>query len=291
MSSDTRAPPLERATVDHHRSRVALVLAWVSLAPLALLALLAPWLPLPLLAALVLAYSCVVASVTIASHAAALAGLGANPLRATLAALVGLLLGALALASSRGVNPGAPRDVLAGLASTCAILLVATSVGASVGWRVPHRGHLLPVALVSTAVDLWSVFSPEGPTRALASAPDPAWLRALAASAPVPPSRAMEPMLGFADAIFAALYLAAAHRHRLSTRRATFAVALGLFAAGAVAVALRRPLPALPFVGAMVVALIPEGRRVPSEDRPALFVAAALVLLACARLAWIFVGR
>jgi hypothetical protein len=101
----------------------------------------------------------------------------------------------------------------------------------------------------------------------------------------------MEPMLGFADAIFAALYLAAARRHGLSTRRATIAVAIGLFAAGTVAVALRRPLPALPFVGTIVVTLIPEARRVPPEDRPALFVATALVLLACARVAWIFVGR
>lgn len=244
-----------------------------------------------MLASLALAFGAVVAAVTIASHATVRAELGAHVTRALLAIAAGLSLGAVSFAFARGASAGSLRDVATGLGSTGAILLTATTIGAVVGSRVPHRGHLLPVALVSTAVDLWSALAPEGPTRALATTPDPAWLRVLAASAPVAPSRAMEPMLGFADAIFAALYLAAAKRHALSLWRTTAAVALGLVAAGIVAVIAKKPLPALPFLGIFVVLFVRESRDVQREDRSAVLVAALLVLVACTRLLWLYTGR
>jgi hypothetical protein len=101
----------------------------------------------------------------------------------------------------------------------------------------------------------------------------------------------MEPMLGFADAIFAALYLAAARRHSLSLSRTTAAVALGLVSAGVVAVIVKKPLPALPFLGIFVVLFVRESRDVQREDRGAVLVAALLVLAACARLLWLYAGR
>jgi hypothetical protein len=272
------------------RDRPAL-LAAAALAPLATLALIAPKIAPPMLASLALAYSAVIVAVALAARGAVLASLGASARRAVPAIAVGTALGALSFFFALGSRGGSARDVLGGLGSTAAILLTATTVGAVVGSRVPHRGHLLPVALVSTAVDLWSALAPEGPTRALATAPDPAWLRILAASAPIAPSRAMEPMLGFADVIFAALYLSAARRHSLSLARTTIAVSLGLAAAGVVAVLLRKPLPALPFIGLFVVFLVRESRDVAREDRGAVAFAAALVLAACARLLWLYAGR
>ncbi len=271
--------------------RASLALALSALAPVSALALVAPWLPLPTLLALALAYGCTVSAVLLSAHAAVRARVGARVGPTLALALAGVLSSVLAFALARGAHPGSARDVFSGLLSTAAILVFANAVGSLVGARVPHHGHLLPVALVSSAVDLWSALAPEGPTRALATAPDPAWLRVLAASAPVAPSRAMEPMLGVADAIFAALYLTAVRRHEIPLARMTAALGLGLLAAGAVAVALARPLPALPFIGLLVVALVPESRRVPREDRGATLFAAGLVALACARLAWLWIGR
>lgn len=262
-----------------------------TLVPLAFLALVAPRITPPLLVSLALAYGAVVTAVALAAHATVRAELGANAKRAIMAVSCGIALGAVSFFFARGAVAGSLRDVATGLGSTGAILLAATTIGAVVGSRVPHRGHLLPVALVSTAVDLWSALAPEGPTRALATTPDPAWLRVLAASAPIAPSRAMEPMLGFADAIFAALYLAAAKRHALSLARTTAAVTLGLVAAGIVAVIARKPLPALPFLAVFVVLLVRESRDVPREDRSAALVAALLVVAACARLLWLYAGR
>lgn len=263
-----------------------LLLSLGSLAPLAALVSLAPLLRVPLYASLALSFSCTVAAVSISAHAAQSHALGEKIPRSIIAIFAGVLSAILAFYFARGSVAGSLRDVLTGLGSTAAILVAANAIGSLVGWRVPHAGHLLPVALVSSAVDLWSVFAPEGPTRAIATAPDPAVLRVLAASAPVAPSRAMEPMLGFADVIFAALYLSAARRHQLSLARTTVAIAVGLLLAGFVAVLVQRALPALPFIGLCVVVFVREGRQVPREDRPAVWVAAGLVLAACARLAY-----
>jgi hypothetical protein len=271
-------------------SRSALF-ALTSLAPIATLALLAPWLRVPVLAAIGLGFGSTVAAVLLSAHAAVRAELGLA-LRSTLRiAGAGLLLSALALALGRGCVPGSARDVLTALLSTAAILLFANAVGSLVGTRVPHSGHLLPVAFVSSAVDLWSVLAPEGPTRAITVAPDPAWLRVLAASAPIVPSRAMEPMLGMADAVFAALYLSAVRRHGISLGRVTIALAAGLVSAGVAVVALARPLPALPFLGLFVVLLVPEARRVPTQDRKAALFSVVLLAVALARLAWVARGR
>jgi hypothetical protein len=262
-----------------------------SLGPIAGLALLAPWLRVPVLAAIALGFGSTVATVLLASHAAIRARLG-HDVRSTLrVAALGVLLSALALALGRGCVPGSPRDVLTGLLSNGAILLFANALGTLVGARVPHGGHLLPVALVSSAVDLWSVLAPEGPTRAITVAPDPAWLRVLAASAPIVPSRAMEPMLGMADGVFAALYLSAIRRHDLSLTRATIALAAGLLSAGVAVVLLARPLPALPFLGLFVLLLVPEARRVPAQDRKAALFSLVMLVVALVRLGWVARGR
>lgn len=266
--------------------RRAALLALSSLAPLAALAMSAPWIRVPLVFSLMISFSCTIATVAIGAHAAQGNRLGERVVRSVVTLFAGLCTGAIAFYFARGSTAGSLRDVLTGLGATAAILLVATPVGALVGWRVPVAGHLLPVALVSSAVDLWSVFAPEGPTRAIAAAPDPAVLRILAVSASVAPSRAMEPMLGFADVIFASLYLTAARRHALSLTRTTAAIIVGLFAAGAAAVLVQKPLPALPFIGLFVVLFVRGSRDVPREDRAAMWVAVGLLVAACARLAW-----
>jgi hypothetical protein len=266
-------------------------IALCALAPVALLVLVAPAVRIPLHASLVLSFACTVAAVALSAHAAQIHALGERVGRSVIAMVTGIVTAMLSFYFARGAIAGSLRDVLTGLGSTAAILITANAIGSLVGWRVPKAGHLLPVALVSSAVDLWSVFAPEGPTHAIATAPDPALLRLLAASAPIAPSRAMEPMLGFADVIFAALYLTAARRHQLSLARMTTAIVVGLLVAGLLAMLLGRALPALPFVGLSVVLFVREGRSVPREDRPALWVAVALLLAAFSRLVWNTLSR
>lgn len=250
-----------------------------AIALLALLYACAVWLPAHPLASLALAYGCCATATCVAAWVASraretptIAHTGIGILAAILLAIAGFVL-----------SPN--LDPWAAFASSAAVLLLGSTVGVAVGSRVPAASHLLVVALLSSAVDLWSALSPEGPTHALATTPDPRWLRVLAVSAAVDAQRHIEPMLGVGDGIFAGLYLAAAVKHRLSIARMSLAVWLGLIAAGAAVLLLRRPLPALPFVGFFVVIFHAEVRRVAREDRRATTVAWLALVAAIVRVA------
>lgn len=235
-------------------------------APILTLALLAPILPIPApytaLCTFAAASAAIVFGCTLAPPE-----LLRRP-RALLAIVVaGLGLSALAFALP---------PVASGLAGSLGVIACAWVLGTTVGSHVAHPGHLLPVAALSSAVDLWSVTSPSGPTHHIVR--NKVLVRLLTVSAALPPSREPEPAIGFGDVVFVALYLAVAARYKLSRPRALTALSLGLFAAGAVAIGLRASIPALPLLGAAVVLLLPESRAVPREDRPvAVFALLALV--------------
>ncbi len=251
---------------------LALTLA-LALAPLGLLALAAPALRIPPLASALLAFA--VASLSIVfGTAVSPVNVLAQPRTALATAAVGVTLGALAFAL-----PLVP----AGFASSLGVIACACALGAVVGTRVAAPGHLLAVALVSAAVDLWSVTSPSGVTHAIVRNPRLAAM--LTVSAAVPPSRMPLPVIGFGDAAFAALYLAVATRFNLSRARTAVAVAAGLMTAGVLAMALRAPVPALPMLGAAVVLAHPEARQVPRRDRTATWIAAALLVASAVRAA------
>ena len=191
----------------------------------------------------------------------------------------------MSIALLRFVGPYSWSELFSGLVGSFGVLALGIWMGRSIGSRVAHPAHLLAVAFASGAVDIWSTLSPAGPTHAIAERGSTALLRVLTLSAPIAPDRAPESMLGIGDVIFAALYVAAAERHALSRIRTLSAVAAGLLLAGGVAVAMRRPVPALPFVGAAVVALQSGTWRVlrrdvlPTAVAGAAFVAAVAVAL------------
>jgi hypothetical protein len=168
------------------------------------------------------------------------------------------------------------------LAVACVVmvgLLGATTIlGAVVGSTVAHPGHLLLVALVSSAADVASVMHPAGPSAVIAESE--AALTVLALSWPMLGTTAIEPMLGGGDVVFAALYFAAARKHRLSLGRTALALGLGFALSLACVMWLERALPALPFLGATIVALHPQARRVPAADRVRGSAAAAVMIAA-----------
>jgi hypothetical protein len=244
--------------------------ALAALLPLALLALVAPWLPLGPLGAALLALSTVALAIV---GGLALAPQRALPARAAVpAALVG--------AAMVGVALRLP-PVASGLVGALGLLTVALVLGGAIGARMQSPGHLTAVALVSSAVDLWSVTSPSGPTHRIVQSP--ALLRLLTLSAAIPPEREPRPAIGFGDAVFVALYLAAAARFTMPRGRMAAALWAGIVAAGVMAVALDRAVPALPTIGLMVLASQPRARDVPPADRRATGLAAVMLIASVAR--------
>ena len=238
--------------------------------PLGFMAAVAPWVPLGPLASTLLALAAV--ALAIVAGAAFSTSATLPPRRGALVALVGLALVGLALALP---------PVASGLIGACGLLAVASVVGGAIGSRMESSGHLAAVALVSAAVDLWSVTSPSGPTHRIVQSP--ALVRLLTVSVAIPPLRDPRPAIGFGDAVFVALYLAAGQRFAMPRPRLSVALWLGIFVAGAIAVALERAVPALPTIGLMVLLTQPMARSVPAADRRATLFAGGLLLASVAR--------
>jgi len=219
------------------------------------------------LVAFALAYGAVaIAALTTAAFAPDLG-------RATLA-VVGVVV--IALAILRGADPTLVRVtvVLAGL------LAAGTSAGAAIGARIESAGHLLPVAIVSSIADAFSVFTPGAPSEAALASP--ALLSVLAIAWPIPGTRDVLPILGVGDAVFLALYVAAARKHSLPIARTVVALAIGLAATACVVAATSIAIPALPLIGAAVVIAHPSARRVPEKDRRAAAIGIVVLVIAVA---------
>lgn len=239
-------------------------------APLGFMAVVAPWVPLGPLGSTLLALAAVAVAIV---GGVALAPPDALPARVGLpVALVGLGLVALAVALP---------PVASGLVGALGLLTVASIVGGAIGSRMESSGHLAAVALVSAAVDLWSVTSPAGPTHRIVQSP--ALTRLLTVSVAIPPLRDPRPAIGFGDAVFVALYLAAAARFSMPRPRMSVALWAGIFGAGVLAIAFERAVPALPTIGLMVLVTQPMARNVPVADRRATMLAGVLLVASIAR--------
>ncbi|MFI5303043.1 MAG: hypothetical protein ACHREM_33555, partial [Polyangiales bacterium] len=99
----------------------------------------------------------------------------------------------------RGVAPSIAVDV--------ALVVFAVAVGAAIGTRIEHVGHLLPAGFIAAAADVSSVASPEGLTHKILESD---WsLSFLAVSFPTPNTPTFSPVLGVGDLLFVALVLGA----------------------------------------------------------------------------------
>ncbi len=219
--------------------------------------------PSPLVA-YILGFACVVAG-TLAAGAFA-------PAKARV--VVPILLSAVAvlgLAFMLGARAGWP----VALAVSIALLAAGPSLGALVGTRIEHAGHLLFVAFASALADVFSVTSPEGPSAAISKS-DTA-LRIAAVAWPMLGSGQVEAFLGAGDLVFTGLYIASARKHELSMRRTLLALTGGYIATMLCVVAFQAAVPALPFLGGAMLIAHPEARRPPAADRRRGFVALSVI--------------
>jgi hypothetical protein len=208
-----------------------------------------PW---PVLSAYVFGFACVMG-----------AGLGvalcvARPTRAALVAAA-LALAGLGTAWALGPSLWASALVLASLLSFGPI------VGAAVGARIQHAGHVGVVALVSTFADAFSVGHPEAPSATLARSETA--LSLLAVPWPMLGTSRIEAVLGVGDLVFAGLYIAAARTHALSLTRTTAALVCAFVLAMLAVIATELPIPVLPFMGAAMVVVHPQVRLPPVQER------------------------
>ncbi len=241
-------------------------------APLATLAAVAPWVHLEPLPSAMLALTVVSAAIVGAAW-----HVPARPLEARDVVVV-VALGAALMGLAWRAPP-----VLGGLVGAVGLVAVASVLGGAVGGRMEAPGHLLAVALTSSAVDLWSVSSPSGPTHHVVQTP--ALLRLLTVGVAIPPERGPHPAVGFGDVVFVALYFAAASRFDLPRRRMAAALAASLVGAGALALWMDRPVPALPAMGVFVVATQPLARGIRAKDRRPTLLAALLLAASAIRAA------
>jgi len=162
-------------------------------------------------------------------------------------------LGVVAITSS-----GAPWQAALVLAS---LLVAGTLLGNTVGSAIEQAWHLSFVAIVSSLADAVSVLHPSGPSAAIVQSETALSLLALPfaflGTAETPP------LLGVGDVVFSALYVAAARRHGLSSRKTLIALSLAFAVTMVTVVAFELPVPALPFLGLAMVIVHPEARRRP----------------------------
>lgn len=199
--------------------------------------------------------------------------------------LAGLALPVLLLVGVVLARPALPLPVDA-CAINLALLVFGSLVGAAVGGRVDHAGHLVLLAWVASVVDVGSVFAPEGPTAQIIASPEVA-LPLVTLSWPIFGTSSIEPLIGLGDVTIAALYGALARATRLPRLRVVVGLLGGFALTFGALVVFERALPALPMLSlGVVLALAPHSLRVPVADRKkGLAFAGVLTLLVAVRLA------
>jgi hypothetical protein len=200
-----------------------------------------------------------VGSASVTVLALAIAAPSRVPLSSRLAtAIIAVIaLGAFALA---GVN-----STTAAVVVDTALVALAWGLGATIGRRIEHPGHLLPACVVVACADAASVVSQWGPTHAIAESERA--LSVMVISFPVPGEASVAPALGVGDLVFMAIVLGAAAVHGLSVVRTALLCGVGTLIAGAASAALATAVPALLPIGAAVVIGLPAARRVRPQER------------------------
>lgn len=154
---------------------------------------------------------------------------------------------------------------VASIAVDVALVVGAVSIGALVGTRIEHAGHLLPAGFIGAAADVASIASPQGVTHQILESERSLSFAAL--SFPVPGTTAFAPVLGVGDLIFVALALGALRRHTDRAARGALLAYVGVALAGLVSALTAVPVPALPMIAGAIVIGVPEARATRPKER------------------------
>jgi hypothetical protein len=174
------------------------------------------------------------------------------------------------------IGLGGTGSLEAALVLVC-LLCLGSIVGSIVGSAMQHPGHLLFVAIVSSAADALSVLHPKGASAAIVESE--LALSLLALPWPLLGTDAIVPLLGVGDVVFCGLYVSSARRHGLPLGRTAWALGLALLTTMLVVIAAERAVPALPFMGLYMLLAHPAARIPPAEGRTRAMLALCAVLL------------
>ncbi len=172
------------------------------------------------------------------------------------------------------VDPEPPFGILAlGLAQ----LLLAAGIGLWIGTGIDEKAHLIPIALVATLADIWSVSA--GATAVIIRSEQIHYflLRFPTLGGPKP---AVPFLIGLTDFLFFGIFYQAALRFRLGEKKNLLLLAASFLIAVASALLAGIGLPVLPFMGLLFV--IGNGRelQLKREDLKQMVLFLAGVLLA-----------
>jgi hypothetical protein len=132
------------------------------------------------------------------------------------------------------------------------LLAAATAGGALIARQIVKPSHLVAVAVLGAAVDLWSVSA--GVTKEITASPHTCYYFLL--NWPLPGKGGVTyPLIGATDFLFVALFLTTVRRFGLPLARNVAGLAAAMTASVLSAVLLGRGLPALPFLGAAALAV------------------------------------
>lgn len=150
------------------------------------------------------------------------------------------------------------------IVNTLCLLFVTYTIGFWLSGEIEKSGHLIPVCILGTLVDIWSVF--QGPSsqvgrkvmehfesveRAIQTgleAPPPPFVNFLILHWPLPGYNIMASVIGMGDLVFIALFLGSSRKFGLSLTKNVLLALGGLFLALGAYMIFRRPIPALPFI-------------------------------------------
>ncbi len=144
------------------------------------------------------------------------------------------------------------------------LMVVTFIIGFWLAGEIERSGHLIPVCIIGTLVDIWSVFL--GPSKEVGrqvvehleqaqeavltglEAPPPPLGSFFILHWPYPGMNMMTTLFGLGDLVFVAFFLGACRRFGLSLLKGVLPSVGGLFLAVAISFLIQRPVPALPFV-------------------------------------------
>jgi hypothetical protein len=144
--------------------------------------------------------------------------------------------------------------------NTITLLVGTYALGNWIAGELEKVGHLIPVCILGTVVDIWSVL--QGPSRSVGKQVvehtqqqvvtgvwhPPPFISFMILSWPQPGEGYMTPLFGFGDLVFIAIFLASSRRFGLSLLKAFMLVLAGLAVTFAIVLTFDVPIPALPFI-------------------------------------------